>query len=389
MLLVIGSVVGKRTPVPQLYPEQVVAPRCESYFGLNRVDRGIRTVFLGPNASRFARGIFSAAGLLSISAVVVGCAGYASSKSAATAAQAGVVVTPWTVQFKNVPVGQTVTQTMQITNTNNTPVQISGVAISDKQFAISGPSVPRSILPGMNVQYTVAFTPNAAGNVSAAINISDSASQTPLSVSLTGVGQQKTVVSLQVTPASVNFGNLLLKSTGTQNVTLQNTGNTAVAINGVSVSGSGFGYADLSPGYSLSPNQKVTFQVWFKPQVQGAASGTLSVLAANLASPAVASLSGDGVTSNPTPPPPPTPTAHTVHLTWGASDSTTVGYRLYRSDAAGGPYAPVNGSNIDALAYDDTSVTSGTTYYYVVTAVNSAGEESVYSNQATAAIPTP
>ncbi|MGB8321470.1 MAG: choice-of-anchor D domain-containing protein [Candidatus Acidiferrum sp.] len=345
-------------------------------------------MFLGPNASRFARGIFSAAGLLSIAFVVVGCAGYASSKSA-TISQAGVAVSPGTVQFKNVPVGQTVTQTMQITNTNSTPVQISAVAISDKQFAISGPSVPRSILPGMNLQYTVAFTPNAAGNVTAAIKISDSVSQTPLSVGLTGVGQQKTVVSLQVTPASVNFGNLLLKTTGTQNVTLQNTGNTAVAINGVSVAGSGFGYADLSPGYSLSPNQKVTFQVWFKPQVQGAASGTLSVLAANLASPAVASLAGDGVTSNPSPTPTPTPGAHTVHLTWGASDSTAVGYRLYRSDVAGGPYSSVNGSNIDALAYDDTAVTSGTTYYYVVTAVNGAGEESVYSNQATAAVPTP
>ena len=297
-------------------------------------------MFLGPNASRFARGIFSAAGLLSVAVVVVGCAGYASSKSA-TVAQAGVVVSPGTVQFKNVPVGQTVTQTVEITNTNNTPVQISGVVISDKQFAISGPSVPRSILPGMNLQYTVAFTPNAAGNVTAKINISDSASQTPLSVGLTGVGQQKTVVALEVSPTSVNFGNLLLKTTSTQNVTLQNTGNTAVAINGVSVSGSGFGYADLSPGYSLSPNQKVTFQVWFKPQVKGAASGTLTVLAANLASPAVASLAGDGVTSNPTPPtPPPTPSAHTVHLTWGASDGTTVGYRLYRSDVAGGPYTP-------------------------------------------------
>jgi fibronectin type 3 domain-containing protein len=42
----------------------------------------------------------------------------------------------------------------------------------------------------------------------------------------------------------------------------------------------------------------------------------------------------------------------------------------------------VSGTN-----YDDTSVQSGTTYYYVTTSVDSGGDESAYSNQATAAIP--
>jgi mannan endo-1,4-beta-mannosidase len=78
-----------------------------------------------------------------------------------------------------------------------------------------------------------------------------------------------------------------------------------------------------------------------------------------------------------------------VQLSWGASSGSVAGYRVYRSEVSGGPYVSVNGSNIEGLSFDDTSVTSGTTYYYVVTAVNSAGEESVYSNQSTAAIPTP
>jgi fibronectin type 3 domain-containing protein len=62
---------------------------------------------------------------------------------------------------------------------------------------------------------------------------------------------------------------------------------------------------------------------------------------------------------------------------------------LYRSDVAGGPYNSVNGSNIEALSFEDTAVSAGTTYYYVVTAVNGSGEESIYSNQTAAAIPTP
>jgi len=53
---------------------------------------------------------------------------------------------------------------------------------------------------------------------------------------------------------------------------------------------------------------------------------------------------------------------------------------------SGGPYTLVNTSLINATSYTDTSVVAGQTYYYVTTAVDSAGE-SVYSNEVTAAIP--
>jgi fibronectin type 3 domain-containing protein len=49
----------------------------------------------------------------------------------------------------------------------------------------------------------------------------------------------------------------------------------------------------------------------------------------------------------------------------------------------------VNTSSVAAVTFVDSGVTSGVTYYYVVTAVDSSGTESSYSNQATAAIPTP
>jgi hypothetical protein len=332
-------------------------------------------------------------GFFAFSYILAGCAGSAVPASKAVES-AGVQVTPGGFNFQSVAVGQTLTQTMQIKNTNQTAVRILALSVSNKQFTISGPSVPRSILPGMSAQYTVAFTPTTSGSASGSIRITDDAGTQPLSVTLAGAGA-KTEAALQVSPTSISFGNLALQTTSTQNVTLQNTGDVSVAINGVSVVGSGFGYSDLSPGYSLSPNQKVTFQVWFKPQVKGPAAGTLSVLAANLASPATTNLLGTGVatstSSNPTPAPTPTPTSksHSVQLSWGASSGSVAGYRVYRSEVSGGPYVSVNGSNIEGLSFDDTSVTSGTTYYYVVTAVNSAGEESVYSNQSTAAIPTP
>jgi len=78
---------------------------------------------------------------------------------------------------------------------------------------------------------------------------------------------------------------------------------------------------------------------------------------------------------------------HSVALTWTASTSTVSGYNVYRTTISGAQYTLVNSSLISALAYTDTSVQSGTTYYYVTTAVDATGTESVFSNQVSAPIP--
>ena len=69
-----------------------------------------------------------------------------------------------------------------------------------------------------------------------------------------------------------------------------------------------------------------------------------------------------------------------VSLTWSAS-SGALGYRVKRSTTNGGPYTQVATSI--AASYIDTPLTNGTTYYYVVSAANAAGE-SANSAQASA-----
>ena len=80
-------------------------------------------------------------------------------------------------------------------------------------------------------------------------------------------------------------------------------------------------------------------------------------------------------------------TAHSVTLTWHASTSQVSGYNVYRGTSDVGPYSKMNGAPVTQLTYTDSSVSSGTAYYYVTTAVDSAGFESGYSNQASAKIP--
>jgi fibronectin type 3 domain-containing protein len=52
---------------------------------------------------------------------------------------------------------------------------------------------------------------------------------------------------------------------------------------------------------------------------------------------------------------------------------------VYRSTSASGGFAKINSAVDPNTAYTDSSVTSGTTYYYEASSVNSAGQESVPS----------
>jgi hypothetical protein len=80
---------------------------------------------------------------------------------------------------------------------------------------------------------------------------------------------------------------------------------------------------------------------------------------------------------------------HSATLTWTASTSAVAGYNVYRSNTVGAPYTKINVSLVIGTNFTDAAVQAGQTYYYVTTAVDANSNESVYSNQATAVIPTP
>ena len=80
--------------------------------------------------------------------------------------------------------------------------------------------------------------------------------------------------------------------------------------------------------------------------------------------------------------------SHSVTLSWAPSSSPDVaGYYVYRGMTAKGPFEKLNSDPTRDTTYTDTAVVSGTTYYYVVTAVDSSGNESGYSNVAEATVP--
>jgi hypothetical protein len=75
-----------------------------------------------------------------------------------------------------------------------------------------------------------------------------------------------------------------------------------------------------------------------------------------------------------------------VSLSWTPSTSTGVlGYNVYRGAISRGPYQKIGSPN--SLSFADTTVSSGTTYYYVVTAFGLNNIESVSSNEVLVIVP--
>jgi len=129
---------------------------------------------------------------------------------------------------------------------------------------------------------------------------------------------------------------------------------------------------------TIASGQSVSFGVTFAPKVSGSTSATLT-FASNAVNGSVAeSFSGSGTA----------PAQHSVTLNWNASSSSNVvGYNIYRSSQSAGPYAKINSVLDPSTTEVDSSVQTGSTYYYVVTAVDSSGRESGYSNQVRAVNP--
>jgi hypothetical protein len=180
---------------------------------------------------------------------------------------------------------------------------------------------------------------------------------------------------LSAHPPALDFVAIDLGSNATQTVTLTNSGTLDVEISDISIAGAGFSVSGVSQGQVLAPGQTATLDLSFAPAVTGRVTGGLTIASNASNSPATIALSGEA------------PVSHSVTVSWDRSSSDVVGYNVYRSIAPGGPYVAVTTAPVATSSYLDRDIQSNLTYYYVVTAVDSAKQESSYSNEARAVIP--
>jgi Abnormal spindle-like microcephaly-assoc'd, ASPM-SPD-2-Hydin len=294
-----------------------------------------------------------------------------------TGIQAQLGAVPGTAAFGNVSTGNSNSQTISLTNNGTASVVISRVAVTGTGFSVTGLSAPLTIPTGSNATFNAVFTPSASGSATGSISLTSNAPNSPLTIALSGTGVAGTQL-LTFSASNLSFGSVNVGSNTDLSAALTNTGNSSVTISAVNVTNAAFTVSGVSSGETLTAGQSVPVTVQFAPAAAGAISGNISLVSNATNSPASLGLSGSGAQQS----------THTVGLTWADSATTVAGYNVYRGTNTGGPYvSKLTASPTTSTQFADTGLQSGQTYYYVVTAVDSNGVESAYSNQTAASIP--
>ena len=201
---------------------------------------------------------------------------------------------PASLSFGNVAVGASTNLTGRLTNTGGTAVNISQESVSGSGFAISGLAVPMTLAPSQSASFSATFSPAAAGSASANLQVVSDASNSPVTISFSGVGLA--AGALSPNPTSLSFGSVQIGNSKSLSGTLTNTGGSSLAISGASLAGSGFSLSGLSTPQTLSAGQSTSFTVTFDPASAGGASGSLTV-SSNGSNPTVTiGFSGVGLT---------------------------------------------------------------------------------------------
>jgi hypothetical protein len=206
--------------------------------------------------------------------------------SHATGSSGTLTANPSSINFGPVPVGSSQMQSVTLANSGGPKVTITQAIVSGTGFVLSGLTFPLTLAGGQSVKCTVTFAPQATGADSGSLWISfttqgsngkgnggsGSAGLTvPVSGTAVSLGQ------LSPNPTSLSFGNIQVGTSQSQWETLTNIGGSSVTISQVTDAGTGFSISGLNLPTTLTPNQSLTFNTTFAPQIATSATGTITV----------------------------------------------------------------------------------------------------------------
>ena len=214
--------------------------------------------------------------------VVSNTAGSVTSNAATLTVNAAPVAPSITTQ----PASQTVTPgqsaSFSVAATGTAPLSYqwrkNGTAISGATS--SSYTTPATTSADNGAQFTVVAT-NTAGSVT-----SNAATLTVNPAPAPGI---------QVSPASINFGNTVVGSSLSQVLIITNTGTSTLSITQVAQSGAAFTDSGFSLPLNVNPAQQTTITVAFLPTSIGASAGNISIVSNAPTSPTSVALSGTGI----------------------------------------------------------------------------------------------
>jgi hypothetical protein len=186
-------------------------------------------------------------------------------------------------------------QPATLTNTGN-------IAISITSIATTGPfsqtnNCGTTLAGNATCTINVVFTPTKAGTQTGTLTVTDNAPNSPQTTTLSGIG---TVLS--ISPTSLSFGTQTVKtSSAPQTITITNVAKTSVSTSKISVTGTratsfpiqSSSTCPLGTG-SITAGASCTVVVVFDPQLTGALTANVNIVAAGGGSPHIIPMSGTG-----------------------------------------------------------------------------------------------
>jgi hypothetical protein len=200
-----------------------------------------------------------------------------------------VALTPSVLQYTLQAVGSTSpAQTVLLRNMGSSALSISSITTSG-DFAETD-TCGSSVAAAGKCTFSVTFTPTAAGTRNGSILIQDDAAGSPHVINLSGDG---TIAVVSLIPSSLSFSATPVGgSSGAQTVTLANTGNAALSISNIQITGD-FLQTNNCPA-TLAASSNCTFNIKFGPTTTGTRNGALTLTDNVPGSPQTVSLSGAG-----------------------------------------------------------------------------------------------
>ena len=223
------------------------------------------------------RGISAAVTLIVILATS-GCVGVTGKGTTPVVTGVAIEISPSTVSFGNVAMGQSATKTVTLTNTGTEALSVSGIAVAGTGFTASGPHLPISLASGQSTSISAVFKPTAGNADKGTITITSNAAGSPSLIALSGTGTTgATAAALTVTPTTIAFGSVAVGSEQTQTVHVENTGNETATISKLTISGTGVSLSGMTAPTTLAAGQTVNLTVAYKPVAAGTLTASLAI----------------------------------------------------------------------------------------------------------------
>ncbi|GCE14439.1 beta strand repeat-containing protein [Tengunoibacter tsumagoiensis] len=189
-----------------------------------------------------------------------------------------ITVSPSPISFGGVAAGGTpVTATTTFTNSGASSITISQETLPKDPFSVSGlPAVNSTLAPNASVTVTLTFAPTITGSFTDALTLVTTGGTATVPIS----GTAGTPGNLQVTPATIDLGDVPIGGNGLATFTVKNTGGSTITITRSKLPIAGVGFTaltNLPEGTAVAPGISFTENVLFKPAAKGAQTDSWSL----------------------------------------------------------------------------------------------------------------